>query len=90
LFTDRSSRYLRIRLVDGKWVAGLFADRSYAGGFPNPTDLLLEEAWAVDQDTGQLADEQGPAYPLYVPADQIAWVEQIPVATHEAGEGEAL
>jgi len=87
LFTDRTSRYLRIRLVDGTWVAGLFADRSYAGGFPNPTDLLLERAWAVDQATGQLAEDPGPSYPLYVPAEQIAWVEQIPIAIDDSKEG---
>ncbi|NEK85562.1 hypothetical protein GCU60_07280 [Blastococcus saxobsidens] len=80
--TDRSSRYLRVRLHDGTWVAGKFADRSYAGGHPHPTDLLLEESWAVDQETGELADEQGPAYPVYIPAGEMVLLEQLP-----AGDG---
>lgn len=87
LFADRSSRYLRVRLQDGTWVAGLFADRSYAGGYPNPTDLLLEQSWAVDPDSGELADEQGPAYPVYVPASEIVLLEQLPVAAGPEGEG---
>ena len=80
LFADRSSRYLRVRLQDGTWVAGLFADRSYAGGYPNPTDLLLEQAWSVDPVTGEPADQQGPAYPVYVPASEITLLEELPEA----------
>lgn len=86
LFADRSSRYLRVRLQDGTWVAGLFADRSYAGGYPNPTDLLLEESWAIDPETGELAEEQGPAYPVYLPASEIVLLEQLPVAADPVDE----
>lgn len=87
LFADRSSRYLRVRLQDGTWVAGLFADRSYAGGYPNPTDLLLEQSWAIDPVTGELAEEQGPAYPVYIPASEIVLLEQLPVAAGSEDEG---
>lgn len=75
LFSDQPDTYLRVRTIDGTWVAGLFASRSYAAGFPDEPDLLLEEAYDVDPDTGQLGDPLG--YPLYVAAGQIAWMEII-------------
>lgn len=80
LFADRESAYLRVRTPDGTWVAGRFADRSYAGGYPNPTDLLLEEAWEVDQDSGNLLIDGGRGYPVYLSAGQIAWLERVPEA----------
>jgi hypothetical protein len=54
LFSERPNKYLLVRVEDDKWIAGRFAAASYAGGFPHSTDLYLEEAWEVDQDTGQL------------------------------------
>lgn len=86
LFADRSSRYLRVRLQDGTWVAGLFADRSYAGGYPDVTDLLLEQAWSVDPVTGEPADQQGPAYPVYIPASEITLLEELPEAVESSDE----
>ena len=50
LFSDRPTTYLRVSVKDGDPVAGLFADGSYAGGFPHDADLLLEEAWGMDQE----------------------------------------
>lgn len=75
LFSDRPTVYLRIRTVDGTWLAGQFADHSYAGGYPHDTDILLEQAWEVTDDGGSLG--QGLGYPLYVPAGQVAWLEII-------------
>lgn len=75
LFSEQPDTYLRVRTVDGTWVAGLFASRSYAAGFPNNPDLLLEQAYDVDPETGQLGERLG--YPLYIAAGQIAWMEII-------------
>jgi hypothetical protein len=71
-FSERPATYIRVRTSDGLLLAGLFADRSYAAGFPQQPDLLLEEAWEVDE-TGRLVRPLG--YPLYVAAGHIAWLE---------------
>jgi hypothetical protein len=50
------------------------------------TDLLLEEAWSVDAVTGEPADQQGPAYPVYIPASVITLLELLPEAADFSGE----
>lgn len=72
LFAERPTAYLRIETVDGTALAGLFADASYAAGFPNDPDLYLEQAWSVTDD-GSLGNPLG--YPMYIPAGQIARME---------------
>jgi hypothetical protein len=74
LFSNRPTVYIRIRTIDGTVIAGLFADRSYAAGYPDSTDLYLEEAWSVEDD-GSLGEALG--YPVYVAASQIGWMEII-------------
>lgn len=74
-FSDRPTVYLRVRTFGGHWLAGRFARESYAGGFPHEADLLLEEAWDVDED-GQLGPT-GLGYPLYISAGDIAWIEVV-------------
>ena len=75
LFSDRPTVYIRARTTDGTWIAGLFADNSYAGGYPHDTDLLLEQAWEITDD-GTLGD-RSLGYPVYIPASQIGWLEII-------------
>jgi len=75
--------YLRVRTTDGTLLAGLFASRSYAAGFPNDPDLLLEKAWSL-KDDGQLDEPLG--YPLYVAKGQIAWLEIVPPQDSEEAE----
>lgn len=75
LFSDAVFAYLRVRTVSGDWIAGLFSDQSYAGGYPHTADLLLEEAWEVSDEA---VLERSLGYRVYIPADQIAWVEVIP------------
>jgi hypothetical protein len=74
LFSERPNKYLLVRVEDEKWIAGRFAAASYAGGFPHPTDLYLEEAWEVDQRTGQLG-ANGLGFPVYIAADTVKWIE---------------
>jgi len=38
--------------------------------------VLLEEAYDMDDETGELGDPVG--YQVYIPASQIAWIEVIP------------
>lgn len=54
LFSDRPLVYIRVRTAEGTWLAGRLADDSYAGGYPHESDLLLQEAWEVTDDQGQL------------------------------------
>jgi hypothetical protein len=75
-FSERPATYLRVRTVDGTTHAGLFASGSYASGFPQDPDLLLEEAWSIDADSGELLESLG--YPLYIAPGQIAWMEIVP------------
>ena len=74
LFSDRPTVYLRVRTTDGTWLAGLFANHSYAGGYPHDTDLLLEEAWEISAEDGTLGDA-GLGYPVYIAASQIGWLD---------------
>jgi len=41
---------VRLKLKDGEWIGGLFGDNSYAAGYPEPQDLLLEQAYEVLDD----------------------------------------
>jgi hypothetical protein len=83
LFAERPNAYLLVRVEDNKWIAGRFAAASYAGGFPHATDLYLEEAWEVDQSTGQLG-ASGLGFPVYIAADTIKWIEVL----NEQGNGQ--
>lgn len=75
-FSESPVCFLRVRTTDGTLLAGLFADKSYAAGFPQEPDLFLEQAYGVDDETGELTNALG--YALYVPAAQIAWMEVVP------------
>lgn len=50
IFSERPTTYVRVRTTDGSWMAGLFASRSYAAGYPNQPDLFLEQAWSLKDD----------------------------------------
>jgi Family of unknown function (DUF6338) len=50
LFWRRPALVVRMKLKDGEWVGGLFGDNSYASGYPEPQDLLLEETYEIDDD----------------------------------------
>jgi len=83
-FSDRPNAYLRVRTHEGTWLAGRFAEDSYAAGFPQEPDLLLEEAWGIDQESGALGRE-GLGYGLYVPTTSIAWIEIVREPADGAG-----
>jgi len=50
LFWRGPALVVRLKLMDGEWVGGLFGDRSYASGYPEPQDPLLEEAYQIGDD----------------------------------------
>lgn len=52
--------WVRVRLKNGRWVAGAYSKGSYAAGHPNPPDLYLAHAVQVDADTGRwVTDDDG-------------------------------
>lgn len=64
LFGQKADGWVRLHMKSGGWLGGAFADangrRSYAAGYPEPQDLFLAAAVALDQDTGEfLLDEDG-------------------------------
>jgi hypothetical protein len=75
LFNERPTFYVRLRTTNGSWLAGLFADQSYVGAYPNDADLYLEQAWSLDENKALGPDPLG--YSLYIPSSQIAWLEII-------------
>ncbi|HWL37946.1 MAG TPA: DUF6338 family protein [Frankiaceae bacterium] len=81
LFSHRPTAYLRILCTNGRWVGGAFGEASYAGGFPNEADLVIEEAWPIDAD-GMFGEEPF-GYALYVPSASIAHVEVVARAGRE-------
>lgn len=85
LFGESPAVYLRGRTPDGAVFAGRFADASYAGGFPHSADLLLEEAFTVDPETGALGEPLG--YAVYVTADQVGYLEIISEADSNDPQG---
>lgn len=75
-FDSRLRTYLRVRTRTGDWIGGAYSGASYAGRFPQETDLWLEQAWPIDED-GTFGD--GPlGYAVYIPAATIAHVEFVP------------
>jgi Family of unknown function (DUF6338) len=45
--------WIRLKLKSGTWVGGAYAEGSYAGGYPEPADIYVAEAVAVDPETGE-------------------------------------
>lgn len=75
IFSERPTFYVRLRTTNGSWLAGLFADQSYVGAYPNDGDLYLEQAWSLDDKMALGPTSLG--YSLYIPSNQIAWLEII-------------
>jgi hypothetical protein len=59
LFWRGPALVVRLKLKDGEWVGGLFGDDSYASGYPEPQDLLLEETYEITND-GTFVAGDGP------------------------------
>jgi len=57
LFQHHIDGWIRLRMKSGVWLGGAFANannhKSYAAGYPEPQDLFLAAAVAVDPDTGE-------------------------------------
>jgi hypothetical protein len=93
LFFERPNGAVRIRLKDfgtgGQWIGGLFAEKSYAAGYPEqPQDLYLERAYPMNQDDGSFIAGPHDGYQelgsgVLVRWDEIRYLEFF----HGKGEG---
>jgi hypothetical protein len=64
IFSRRPTGYVLRRLKSGVWVGGEYAERSYAGGHPEPADLYLSVEAVVDQSEGNFVlDAEGKPVP---------------------------
>jgi hypothetical protein len=59
LFWASPSFIVRLRLKNEAWIGGLFGADSYASGYPEPQDLLLETTYQTLPDGSFAADEGG-------------------------------
>lgn len=48
--TTSDAGWVRIRLGDGVWVGGRFADNSYFSTYPEPRDIFVEEQYVMSGD----------------------------------------
>ena len=81
IFSERPSVYVRVKTVTGDDVGGVFAQNSYAGGYPHGDDLLLEQAYSL-RENGALGEPLG--YPVYLAAGQVAAIEIVDPTGQEA------
>jgi hypothetical protein len=59
LFSSTPSFVVRLRLTSETWLGGLFGAESYASGYPEPQDLLLETTYQMETDGSFAADAHG-------------------------------
>jgi hypothetical protein len=86
--TANLTGWIRLHLVDGSWIAGLWGYststglQSYAAGYPEDQDLLLADLAETDEDGDLLLDAEGNVLltgrGLLIRWDQIAYAEFIP------------
>jgi hypothetical protein len=75
LFWRGSPLVVRMKLKDEEWVGGLFGDSSYASGYPEPQDLLLEEAFEISNDGTFVAGETPEDFVPLGSSILISWSE---------------
>jgi len=73
-FRKRTSCYVRARLKDGSWVGGWYGNNSYATGYPQPPELLVETAWRMNSD-GSFREKCEQITGLYINGDNIDVLE---------------
>lgn len=92
LFWAGPSFLVRLRLKNEAWVGGLFGAESYAAGYPEPQDLLLETTYRMEGDgsfsqgrKGELEDLESA---ILVSWEDVLFLEVFPLETDdEANDG---
>jgi hypothetical protein len=84
LFSPRPAAIVRGRLKDtGVWIGGLFAEDSYAAGYPEaPQDLYIEAAYRIGDDGTFARDANGRPVPvgsgILIRWDELEFLEVFP------------
>lgn len=74
---ERGGRFVRIETVDGKFLGGWFADRSFLSTYPEAHDIFIERQYRLSEKgefMGPLEGSDGFWY-LVRPGDSIDWVD---------------
>ncbi len=74
------TRWVKIRLKDGTWVAGWFGPSSFASIYKNNKDLYLERTWYLDAN-GDISDQEPNTDGIWIAHDQIQYM------TFQHGQG---
>jgi hypothetical protein len=89
-FDQREPLFLLAHLNNGKVIGGYWADKSFAGSFPNDGDVYLESVYAVDA-SGKFGDPIRNTRGALLRKDQYSYIELFaapqPEATHN-GDGQ--
>lgn len=82
-FAKRPDGWVRLKLRDGPWIGGIYAEGSYASGYPHePQDIFLAVVVDVDPDTGEFVRARDGTLStrdsaILVRWDQISYLEFI-------------
>lgn len=94
LFWAGPSFLVRLRLKNETWVGGLFGGESYASGYPEPQDLLLETTYRMEGD-GAFSDGPDGGFEDLGSGILVSWedvhfleVFHLEVADDEVDDGE--
>lgn len=77
IFATVEPGWVRIRLQDGSWVGGWFAEKSFASAFPDPQELYIEVGYVLSPEgtfTGEVSAPGG----MFVRCQDAVAVDFIP------------
>lgn len=74
--TSTEATWVRIRIADGVWVGGKFADNSYFSTYPEPRDIFIEKQYTLTEDGDFVAAVEGSAGVWVAVRDdyQVEWL----------------
>lgn len=64
MFSETPRGMMRLKLKSGEWVGGWFGPGSYAAGYPEPQDLLIESVYRLDSHGAFETDDSGAPVPV--------------------------
>ncbi len=77
--------WVRVRLADGSWVGGWFAERSFASSFPEPQELYVEVGYVMADD-GKFTEEVSAPAGMVVRCQDAVVVDFIPYESDNGRE----
>jgi hypothetical protein len=77
ILAERKDLGIIATLSDGRRVGGRFVDPGYASSAPAPEQLMVGEAWLIDENTGRFAKPVAGSFGLLIDKSDAAVVEFI-------------